>query len=104
MANFGKMMKQLQQVQNKVMRMQEEIAEREIEATSGGGVVRVVASGAKKLLSVSIAPEAIDPDDPEMLEDLVVAAVNEVMDRVDAVTAEEMKKITGGMELPPGLL
>lgn len=104
MANFGKMMKQLQQVQNKVMRMQEEIAEREIEATSGGGVVRVVASGAKKLLSVSIAPEAIDPDDPEMLEDLIVAAVNEVMDRVDAVTAEEMKKITGGMELPPGLL
>ncbi|NLZ28663.1 MAG: YbaB/EbfC family nucleoid-associated protein [Firmicutes bacterium] len=104
MANFGKMMKQLQQVQNKVMKMQGEIAEREIEATSGGGVVRVVASGAKKLLSVSIAPEAIDPDDPEMLEDLVVAAVNEVMDRVDAVTAEEMKKITGGMELPPGLL
>ncbi|NLI70213.1 MAG: YbaB/EbfC family nucleoid-associated protein [Firmicutes bacterium] len=104
MANLGKMMKQLQQVQNKVMRMQEEIAEREIEATSGGGAVRVVASGAKKLLSVSIAPEAIDPDDPEMLEDLIVAAVNEVMDRVDAVTAEEMKKVTGGMELPPGLL
>lgn len=104
MAGLGKMMKQLQQVQSKVMILQEEMAEKEIEATSGGGAVRVVANGKKKLLSISISPEAVDPEDLEMLEDLIVAAVNEVMDQVDSITAEEMKKMTGGIELPPGLL
>ena len=102
--NMGKMMKQLQKVQGQVMKMQEELAEREMEATSGGGAVKVVANGKKQLLSVKISPEVIDPEDAEMLEDMIVAAVNEVFDRIDDMTSEEMKKVTGGMNLPPGLM
>ncbi len=101
---MGKMMKQLQKVQSQVMKLQEELAEREVEATSGGGAVRAVANGKKQLLSISISPDVVDVEDLEMLEDMIVAAVNEVMDRVDDMTAEEMKKVTGGLNLPPGLI
>ncbi len=104
MSNLNKMMKQLQKVQGQVMKMQEEMAEKEIEATSGGGAVRAVANGKKHLVSINISPEVIDPDDPEMLEDLILAAVNEVFDRVDEMTNEEMQKMTGGLNLPPGLM
>ncbi len=101
---MGKMMKQLQKVQNEVAKLQEELGERELEATSGGGAVKAVANGKKQLVSVSVSPEVVDPEDTEMLEDMIVAAVNEVMEKVDEMTAEEMKKITGGMNLPPGLM
>ena len=104
MSNLNKMMKQLQKVQGQVMKMQEEMAEKEIEATSGGGAVRAVANGKKQLVSINISPEVVDPDDPEMLEDLIIAAVNEVFDRVDEMTNEEMQKMTGGLNLPPGLI
>lgn len=101
--NLGKMMKQIQKMQGQVMHMQEELADREVEATSGGGAVKAVANGTKQLLSLKISPEAVDPEDLEMLEDLIVAAVNEVMKRVDEMTSAEMSKITGNLNLPPGL-
>lgn len=101
---MGKMMKQLQKMQSQVMKVQEELGEKELEATSGGGAVKAVANGKKQLLSVSISADVVDPEDTEMLEDMIVAAVNEVMQRVDDMTAEEMKKVTGGMDLPPGLM
>ncbi len=104
MSGMGKMMKQLQKVQGQVMKLQEELAEREVEATSGGGAVRAVANGKKNLVSIKISPDVVDPDDLEMLEDMIVAAINEVMERVDEMTSEEMKKMTGGLNLPPGLM
>ncbi len=104
MADFSKMMKQVQKMQNQMAKLQEELAQRELEATSGGGAVRAVANGKKQLLSIEISPEVIDPEDKDMLEDMVVAAVNEVMERVDDMTSEEMKKVTGGLDLPPGLM
>jgi nucleoid-associated protein EbfC len=101
--NMGKMMKQIQKMQNDMLRMQEEIKSRTLEATSGGGVVRVVVNGQKEVESLFIDPQAVDPDDLEMLQDMVVAAVNEGLRKVEEMIAEEMKKITGGMNLPPGL-
>lgn len=102
--SMGKMMKQLQKVQGQVMKLQEELAEREVEATSGGGAVRAVANGKKQLVSIKVSPEVVDPEDMEMMEDMIVAAINEVMDRVDEMTNEEMKNLTGGLNLPPGLM
>ena len=102
--SMGKMMKQLQKVQGQVMKLQEELAEREVEATSGGGAIRAVANGKKQLVSIKISPEVVDPEDMEMMEDMIVAAINEVMDRVDEMTNEEMKNLTGGLNLPPGLM
>ncbi len=100
---MGKMMKQLQKVQEQMNNLQKELAERELEATSGGGAVKAVANGKKELVSLKLSPDIIDDEDPEMLEDMIIAAVNEVMKKVDDMTAEEMQKITGGMNLPPGL-
>jgi nucleoid-associated protein EbfC len=101
--NMGKMMKQIQKMQNDMLRMQEEIKSRTLEASSGGGVVRVVVNGQKEVESLFIDPQAVDPEDLEMLQDMVVAAVNEGLRKVEEMIAEEMKKITGGMNLPPGL-
>lgn len=101
MGNMGKMMKQIQKMQQDMLKMQEELQQKTVEATSGGGMVKVTASGNKELISVEILPEAMD--DREMLQDMMVAAVNEALRKVDAMTAEEMKRITGGMNLPPGL-
>lgn len=97
------MMKQLQKAQAEMARMQEELAERTVESSSGGGAVRVVASGQKQLVSLQIDPEAIDQDNREMLEDMIVAAVNEAFNRVDEMVSSEMQKLTGGMNLPPGM-
>lgn len=101
--NMNKMMKQIQKMQSSMMKMQEELQARTLEATSGGGVVKVVVSGKKELVSLHIDPQAVDPDDVEMLQDLIVAAVNEGLRQVDEMTAAEMKKLTGGLNLPPGL-
>ncbi len=100
---MNKMMKQLQKAQAEMARMQEELAERTVESSSGGGAVRVVASGQKQLVSLQIDPEAIDQDNREMLEDMIVAAVNEAFNRVDEMVSSEMQKLTGGMNLPPGM-
>lgn len=97
--NMQNMMRQAQQMQQKMQELQEEIEQREVEATAGGGVVRVVASGKKVIKSIEIKPEAVDPDDVEMLEDLVMAAVNEAIAKADEMMQQEMGKITGGLNL-----
>ncbi len=97
--NMQNMMKQAQQMQAKMQEMQEELEQKEVEASAGGGVVKVVATGKKEIKSIEISPEAVDPDDVEMLEDLVIAAVNEALGKVDEMVNAEMGKITGGMNL-----
>ena len=97
--NMNNMIKQAQKMQQEMMKMQNEIEEEEFEATSGGGAITVKMSGAKKLLSVNIEPEAVDPDDVEMLQDLVLAAVNEALRMADETMTSEMNRVTGGMNL-----
>ena len=101
--NMGNMMKQVQKMQKQMVKMQEELQEKVIEATSGGGMVRVEVNGKKEMVSLTINPEAVDPDDVDMLQDMILAAVNEGLRKIDELTASEMKKVTGGMNLPPGL-
>lgn len=102
--NMGNMMKQIQKMQKEMAKMQEELQQRTIEVTSGGGAVRVEVSGKKEVVALEIDPAAIDPDDTEMLQDLIIAAVNEGLRKIDDMTMSEMKKLTGGLNLPPGLL
>ncbi|EEG76571.1 YbaB/EbfC family nucleoid-associated protein [Dethiobacter alkaliphilus] len=101
--NMGNMMKQVQKMQKQMAKMQEEIQEKVVEATSGGGMVRVEVNGKKEMVSLTIDPEAVDPEDVEMLQDMILAAVNEGLRKMDELSASEMKKLTGGMNLPPGL-
>ena len=100
MKNMGKMMKQAQQLQNKMTKLQEEMADKTVEATAGGGMVKVVANGKQEIVSVHIEKEVVDPDDVEMLQDLIVAAVNDALSRSQAMVSEEMNKLTGGMNIP----
>ena len=97
--NQMQMMKQAQKMQQDLLRMQEEMQTKEYEATAGGGVITAVVNGQKELLRVTINPEAVDPDDVEMLQDMVVAAVNEAMRKADAESAANMSKLTGGLNL-----
>jgi len=94
------MMKQARKVQEQVQNLQDELAHKTVEATSGGGMVHAVANGKQELLSVKIAPEIVSPDDIGMLEDLVSAAVNEALRSARALMQEEMTKITGGVRIP----
>lgn len=96
-------MKQLQKAQAEMSRMQQELAEKTVESTSGGGAVRVVVNGQKNLVSLQIDPEVMAEENREMLEDLIIAAVNEAFQRVDEMVAAEMQKLTGGLNLPPGM-
>ncbi len=98
--NFGKLMKQAQQMQEKMMRVQEELAGRTVEATAGGGMITAVVNGKHELVSLKIEKEVVDPEDIEMLQDLVVAAVNEGVRKSQEMAAEEMSKITGGINIP----
>lgn len=100
MLNMGKMMKQVQKLQAEVARVQEELANERVEATVGGGAVAAVANGHGELQSLTIAPAAVDPDDLTLLQDLVVAAVNEVQRKAHALTEERMKAVTGGLQIP----
>ena len=98
--NMQQLARQAQKLQQQMTKMQEELDAREFEATSGGGMVTAKVNGKRELLAISIKPEAVDPDDVEMLEDMVMAAVNEAL-RTAADTAErEMGKLTGGMGMP----
>ncbi|MGW8322932.1 MAG: YbaB/EbfC family nucleoid-associated protein [Thermodesulfobacteriota bacterium] len=97
---LGQMMKQAQKMQAKIMKIQEEMAERSVEASAGGGMVTVTANGKQEILSIRIEPEVVDPEDVEMLQDLVAAAVNEALKKAQEMVAEEMAKVTGGMQLP----
>lgn len=100
MMNMQKMMKQVQKMQAEMARVQEEIAQKTVEASSGGGVVKVVVNGHQQVLELHIDPSAVDPQDVEMLEDLVLAAVNEGLRLAQEMANNEMMKVTGGMNIP----
>ena len=100
MKNMGKMLKQAQKLQANMMRLQEELAERTVETSAGGGVVKAVANGKQQILSLTIAPEAVDPDDVEMLEDLIVAAHANAQEQLKAASDSTFGAITGGLNLP----
>ena len=99
-ANMQQLMKQAQKMQQDMQRMQQELQTREFTATVGGGAVRATAYGSKVIKSIEIDPACVDPDDVEMLEDLIVAAVNEALTQVDQAAAGSMSKLTGGMNMP----
>ena len=98
--NSMNMMKQAQKMQQDMLAMQEELENRQFSATSGGGMVTATVTGKNKLIGLQIDPEAVDPDDVEMLEDMIIAAVGEAMKKAEEATEAEMAKITGGLNLP----
>ena len=100
MKGMGNMMKQAQKLQAKMMRLQEEMAEKTVETAAGGGMVKVVANGRQQIVSIRIEKEVVDPDDVEMLQDLVLAAVNDALVKSQEMVSAEMSKLTGGMNIP----
>ena len=98
--SMNKMIKQAKQVQEQIIKMQEELKEREIETSAGGGAITVRVNGKQELIAIKISPEVVDPDDIEMLEDLVIAAVNEGIRQSQEMVSTEMAKITGGFNIP----
>ncbi|QKS69615.1 YbaB/EbfC family nucleoid-associated protein [Paenalkalicoccus suaedae] len=100
MKNMGNMMKQMQKMQKDMAKAQEELKDETVEATAGGGMVKVIINGEKRILDVQINEEAVDPDDVEMLEDLVLAATNEALTQVDELVQTKMGKFTKGMNIP----
>ena len=99
-SNMQQMLKQAQKMQEDMAAKQEELEAREYDVSAGGGVINLKINGKKEILSVKLAEEIVDPDDIETLEDLIVAAVNEGIKKVEAVSSEEMQKITGSIGLP----
>ncbi|MFH2012105.1 MAG: YbaB/EbfC family nucleoid-associated protein [Pseudomonadota bacterium] len=97
---FGNIMKQARMMQEKLAKVQEELANKTVEASSGGGMITALVNGKQELVSIKIDPEVVDPNDVEMLQDLVVAAVNEGIKRSQEMMAEEMSKVTGGLNIP----
>lgn len=100
MGNMGGMMKQVQKMQKQMEELQAQLEEKEVEASAGGGAVVAVANGKKQIVSITIDKDVVDPDDVDMLEDLVMAAVNEALRSAEDYVAKEMSKITGGMNIP----
>ncbi len=100
MKGMGKMLKQAQKMQSNMMRLQEEMAEKTVEATAGGGMVKVVANGKQQIVSIEVEKEVVDPDDVEMLQDLILAAVNEAINKSQEMVSAEMGKLTGGINIP----
>jgi DNA-binding YbaB/EbfC family protein len=98
--NIHKLMKQAQQMQQQLAKVQEEAAAKTVEGVAGGGMVKAVATGDGKIVSITIDPEVMAQNDKEMLEDLVLAAVNTAIDNAKAMTSEEMKKVAGGFNMP----
>jgi len=98
--NMSSMLRQAQKMQQDMLKAQEELESKSYEASAGGGVVTAVVSGKKELTQVTIDPEAVDPDDVDMLQDLIVAAVNEAMRKASDDAASQMSKLTGGLNLP----
>ncbi len=94
------LMKQVQKIQKRMAELQEELAEKTVSATAGGGMVTAVVNGKQELVSIQIDPEVLNPEDREMLEDLIVAAVNEALRRSQEMVQAEMSKITGGLKIP----
>ncbi len=100
MGNMGNMMKQMKKVQKQMEEMQNQLEETEIEASAGGGAVTVKVNGKREVIAITIDEAVVDPEDVEMLQDLVMAAVNEAMRNADEMAAKEMNKLTGGMNIP----
>lgn len=97
---MGNLMKQAQQMQQKMLKLQEEIATKTLDASVGGGMVTVTVNGKSEVLRIKIEPQVVDPGDVEMLEDLIVAGVNEALRKAQEMMAEEMGKLTGGLKIP----
>ena len=97
---MSNLMKQAQKMQKQMMEIQEELADRTVEATVGGGMVTVVANGQQDIISIKIDPEVVDPNDVEMLQDLILAAVNEAHRKAQEMMTQEMGKLTGGLKIP----
>jgi hypothetical protein len=97
---LGNLMKQAQKMQQQMAKIQEEMAGRTVEASAGGGMVIVTANGKQQILSVRIEPQVVDPNDVEMLQDLIAAAVNEALKKAQEMMTEEMSKVTGGFQIP----
>jgi len=98
--NMNQMLKQVKKMQEQMMKAQEELASKTVEGTAGGGVVSVVMTGQKTVQSITIKPEAVDPDDVEMLQDLVLTAVNDALAKAEELANQDMGKFTGGMNIP----
>lgn len=103
MKNLGQMMKQAQAMQAKMAEMQEKLGELEVTGQSGAGMVTATLNGKSELRGLKIDPALVDPAEVEVLEDLIVAAVNDAKVKVEAAVAEQMKQVTGGLDLPPGM-
>lgn len=100
---MSKILKQMQKAQTQMTKMQEQLGEKTVQSSSGGGAVRAEVNGHKELLSLQIDPEVLNEENREMLEDLILAAVNEALKQVDEMINSEMQKVTGGLNLPPGM-
>ncbi len=100
MGNMNQMLKQAQKMQQDMAKIQDELVERTVEVSVGGGAISVVATGDNKIKEIKIKPEVVDPEDVEMLEDLVLSAVNEALRKAEEMKASEMSKITGGINMP----
>jgi DNA-binding YbaB/EbfC family protein len=98
--NMGNLMKQAQKMQQNMAKVQEELKNKTVEASVGGGVVNIKANAQKEILEIHIKPEAVDPDDVEMLQDMIIAAVNEVIKKAEDIANTEMGKVTGGLGMP----
>ena len=100
MKGMGNMMKQAQKLQARMLKMQEELAGKTVESAVGGGMIRVVANGRQQIVSIRIEKEVVNPDDLDMLQDLILAAVNDALTRSQEMVASEMSKLTGGLNIP----
>ncbi|HEZ7989509.1 MAG TPA: YbaB/EbfC family nucleoid-associated protein [Ruminococcus sp.] len=98
--NMNSMIKQAQKMQDQITELQEDIEARDFSATAGGGAVEVVLTGKKTIKSLTLKPEVVDPEDIEMLQDLIISAVNEAVNNIESTTEAEMSQITGGVSLP----
>ncbi len=100
MKGMGNMMKQAQKLQSRMLKLQEELADKTVETSAGGGMIKVVANGRQQLISITINKEVVDPEDVEMLQDLILTGVNDALAKAQEMVASEMGKITGGFNLP----
>ncbi|HWQ80162.1 MAG TPA: YbaB/EbfC family nucleoid-associated protein [Anaerovoracaceae bacterium] len=98
--NMQKQLQQMQQMQRRMEEMQSELETKEVEATAGGGAVSVTVNGKKEIVKIAIKPEVVDPDDVEMLQDLIMVAVNEALRQIEEMTQNEMGRLTGGLSIP----
>ena len=100
MKNMGNLMREAQKLQEKMLQMQEQVGQKKVDATAGGGMVTVEANGKQEIVSIKIDPEVINKDDAQMLEDLVMAACNEALRKSRELVQQELGKLTGGMKIP----